>query len=727
MAKKSISIIFFIIGTLFSIVIKNAKILKNIHIIIKFNIFGYLCMLLTTIKNMKKSLKIIRIVIISLITLIVAVVLFGSLFGGCVAKNYVNNHGEDLIGRQIKVDHVGLNLFTGHVGIQDLAIMEDNGTDKFAGFDTLDVSVSILRLIGQTVHLRHITLAGLNVSIVQDSNKMNFQSIIDHFAKDSTEVEEETDTTPSNWVISLHKIHLSDGSAEYTDMRSKAHSGFHNLNIFVPDFVIGGKEKTDAGLTVQLTKGGTLKADASWNAETQDFTADLALSDLLLDQLKDFNMNLEFVKEIKGALGLTAHVTGNLKQALDMNIMGKVNVDNLDLLDSASTSLASMNHLGVDLNKLVLSQNLFDFNSIVIDGLNFRYELFADSTNTISRMFSQPQEAQDSTLAESETVPEEDTIAVDTTLKAIPLQLRLGHLDLNHMNFTYADHTLPDEFEFPVTDIRVTAENLTTSGNNNAKVFANLPDGGILMVDWKGNISEWKQNQSLRLDVKNLHLKNLSPYMVAYFGMPFTQGIFSFSSLNTIQNSQLNGKNKIDIYKPTLGDRRKDVKAKLKLPVKAALYILKDKDDKVILDVPIKGNVDNPEFNYMKLVWKTLGNLVVKVATSPVRMLGNLGGNDSDELFITIDNQDPDFTSEQFYQIDQVADVAKLDTNYRMSLTLLTRPTEDSVTLRNQKIRNKLLQKHLTDLGVPKGQYTIVQMKPSDTVKVEGYKVTLNY
>ena len=675
---------------------------------------------------MKKALKIIRIAIITLLVLIVALVLFGTLFGGCVAQNYVNTHGQDLIGREVQVDHVGLNLFTGRVAIHDLAIMEDNGSDRFAGFDTLDVSVSLLRLLGQTVYLRHITLSGLNVSIVQDSNQMNFQSIIDHFAKDSTEAEP-ADTTPSNWVVSLHKIHLTHGSADYTDLRRMAHSGFHNLNIFVPDFVIGGKEKTDAGLTVQLTKGGTLKADATWNAQTQDFTADLSLSDLQLDQLKDFNMNPDFVQEIKGALGLTAHVSGNLKQALDMNISGKVDVDNLDLIDSASTSLASLNHLGVDLNKMVLSQNLFDINSIVLDGLNLRYELFADSTNTLSRIFSKAQEVTDTTLAEAEPETVSDSATVDTTLQSIPLQLRLGHIDLNHINFTFADHTLPDPFEFPVNDLRLTADNITTSGNNNAKVFANLPEGGVLLVDWKGNISDWKLNQSLRLDVRNLHLTNLSPYMVAYFALPFTDGIFSFSSLNTIQNSQLNGKNKIDIYKPTLGERRNDVKPQLKLPVKAALYILKDKDDKVILDVPIKGNVDNPEFNYMKLVWKTLGNLVVKVATSPVRMLGNLGGSNDNELFITIDHHEPDFTSEQFYQIDQVAGVAKMDTSYRMLLQLHTRPTDDSIALRNQKIRNKLLQKHLSDLGVPKKQYQIIHLHPSDTVKVEGYSVTLSY
>ncbi len=669
---------------------------------------------------MKKVLKITRIVLVSLLALIVAILLFASLFGGCVAKKYVNSHGPDLLGRQIQVEHVGLNLFSGHVAVHNLAVLEDNASDRFAGFDTLDVSVSLLRLLGKTVHVRHITLAGLNVSIVQDQDRMNFQSIIDHFASDSASAEE-TDTTPSSWQVSLHKIRLSQGSASYTDLRRNTHSGFQHLNLFVPDFVIGGKDRTDAGLSVQLTKGGNLTADATWNALTQDFTADITLSDVLLDQLKDFYMDLDFVKEIKGALGLTAHVAGNLNRAMDMDITGKVSVDGLDLLDRKSNSVASLNHLGVDLNKAVLSQNLFDLNSVVLDGLNVRYELFADSSNTFSRLLGTSDKGQDVSSQAAATETEPDTA---TTSQPMPLQLHLGRLDLSHINFTYADYTLPDKFVFPVTDLRVQAQNLTTSGNNNAKVFANLPDGGVLLVDWHGNISDWKQHQQLRLDVRNLHLKSLSPYMVAFFGMPFTEGIFSFTSLNTIHNSQLDGRNKVDIYKPTLGDRRKEVDAKLRLPIKAALYILKDKDDKVILDVPIKGNVDNPEFNYMKLVWKTLGNLVVKVATSPLRMLGNLGGG-SDELFIAIDPLDPDFTSEQFYQIDQVADVAKVDTSYRMLLTLQTRPTEDSLVLRNQEVRNKLLQKHLSDLGVPKEQYQIVVTPPSDSVRTEGYQVTL--
>jgi len=302
------------------------------------------------------------------------------------------------------------------------------------------------------------------------------------------------------------------------------------------------------------------------------------------------------------------------------------------------------------------------------------------------------------------------------------MKLRVGHLSLTDINVTYADHTLPDDFEFPITKLRIEADEITTSGNNSAKLFATLPHGGVAMANWSGNITDWKSYQSLRLNIKNLHLTDLSPYMVAYLGQPFTDGIFSFSSYNTIRGSKLDGMNRIDIYKPTVGDRRKDVKDAKKLPLKAALYVLKDKDDKVLLDVPIAGDIDNPEFNYMKLVWKTLGNLLVKVATSPVRALsGNKGDG---ELFIAISPEETDFTSEQFYNIDRVAEMAKMDENIILNLELQTLPTTDSTIVRNHQRRNMILKHHLTESGIPENQIVITTAEPSADIKREGYAVS---
>ena len=666
---------------------------------------------------MKKPLKITLITLGSIIALLLIILLFVSIFGGSIARNYVNKHAVELIGRKANIEHIGLNLFSGHVAVNELTVYEEDGIEPFAAFDTLDVSLKVRKLLGKEVCVRHITLTGLNVQVLQEGARFNFTSILEHFAKDSTETEEEKDTTPSSWVIDLHNIRLGSERIYYADLQRGSHWGIQELNLVVPDFRIGGSDDADADLTLALADGGTLTVDAQYNAESNDFKVDLGLDNFALNQVKPYVTDMANIDEIEGRLDVDARVMGNLSKIMDMTIVANVSIDEVDILDNHQHSVASLDHLGIDLNKLVLNQKIYDIHSVELKGLTARYELFADSTNTFGRFLKSRDE-------ERETRDESNADTVTDKSQETKMQFRLERLALSGINFTYADHTLPEDFIFPVTNIRVEANDVSLSGNNSARIFAQLPGGGVATINWSGNLDDWKSSQTLRLNIKDLHLTTLNPYMLAYLGQPFTDGIFSFTSYNTLHNSKLEGKNRIDIYKPTVGDRRKDVQSKMKLPVKAALYILKDKDDKVILDVPIAGNIDSPEFNYMKLVWKTLGNLFVKVVTSPARALGDLFHGDGDELFIGIDPMILDFTSEQFYQIDKVAELAKVDETVKLNLELQTRPSEDSVVVANNQHRNDLLQHHLVGLGLNAGQFTITTAEPEAAIKKEGYVVT---
>lgn len=659
---------------------------------------------------MKKGLRITLVVV----CVIVALLLLVSLLAGPIAKSYINNNAEELLGRKAHIDHVGLNLFTGHVAVRGLTVFEENGTDAFAGFDTLDVGVSLLKMIGKEVYVRHITLAGLDVKVLQRDTVFYFSSMLDHFKSD--EPEEEQDTTPSEWIVNLHNIRFSNGKINYSDLERGSHWGMNDLNLIVPDFCIGGKDNTGAGLTLALAGGGSLTADAQYNAQSNDFSATLSLAHFALDQVRPYLTDMADIGEIKGLLNIDAEVKGNLSRIMEMQIAATANIDSVDVLDGKDNSLVALNHLGVVIGRLVLSQNLYDIDQVELTGLSARYELFADSSNTLSRIMKNKGNEN-----ENENENENSGTENAETQDSQPMKLRIGNLAVSNVNITYADHTLPDPFEFPVTNLRIEASDISTSGYNSARIFAALPHGGIAAITWSGNITEWKSYQSLRLNIKNLHLTDLSPYMVAYLGQPFTDGIFSFTSLNTITNGKLDGKNHIDIYKPTVGDRRKDVKDAKKLPLKAALYVLKDKDDKVLIDLPITGDIDNPEFNYMKVVWKTLGNLLVKVATSPARAFS---GSKGEDLFIPVSPEESDFTSEQFYAIDRVAEMAKMDEFVILNLELQTRPVSDSTITQNHERRNRILMQHLIHEGIAEDQIVITTAEPSPDLKREGYAVT---
>ena len=70
----------------------------------------------------------------------------------------------------------------------------------------------------------------------------------------------------------------------------------------------------------------------------------------------------------------------------------------------------------------------------------------------------------------------------------------------------------------------------------------------------------------------------------------------AFASENKMSGWNIESKNTIDIYNIDVGDKDGNTDPEYMVPMKVGLYILKDKDDKIQFDVPVKGNVKDPEF-----------------------------------------------------------------------------------------------------------------------------------
>ena len=610
---------------------------------------------------MKKGLKIILIIAAIIIGLLTIVMLLVS----PVAKSYVNHHGKDLIGREIKVEKLKVNALFGRVRIYDMTVYEEDDQTAFFSMDTLDVSVKLRKLLWHKLHVRHIVLAEPRVRILQDGDRFNFSSIIDHFASDE---EEEEDTTASDWKLGFYNIRLSNGEVFYADKKMKSKWDLKHLNIKIPGVYFDGEENTDAGVALQLADGGVLRTDASLNMDNNNFAVNVELEKFAISNAKAYLSDVMNVGKMEGLLDAGIKVNGNLSDILDMNIKGTVNLGGVDIRDNRDDQVLTCSSLAVAVNRINLKNNVYDIEKVSIDGLTSQYNVYADGSN-FSRLFdvnsqSADTEEQDNSFEESQPT----TDVTEEASSSTPLSLRVGSFAVNDAQFTYNDYSLPDQFSFPLKKINIKADNISSGGDNNARVMAQLPHSGMAMIRWHGNINDWKQSQHLVVNIKNLQLKDLSPYSVAYLGFPFEDGTLSFTSDNSIRYSQLDGKNMLDLYNPELGEKRKDVDAKVNIPLKAALYILKDKDGKIQLDVPVKGNIDSPEFSYMKIVWKTLGNLVVKVATSPFRAVAKTMGKDGELDFITFNPLQTHFNSEQYSTLNKIADVLQYDTNIVVTL-----------------------------------------------------------
>ena len=98
-----------------------------------------------------------------------------------------------------------------------------------------------------------------------------------------------------------------------------------------------------------------------------------------------------------------------------------------------------------------------------------------------------------------------------------------------------------------------------------------------------------------------------------------------------LSKKHLDAENKVLIDQLTLGDKTDSPDA-TSLPVKLALALVTDRNGQIDIDLPIKGNLSDPDFRYGRLVFQALGNLVSKAVTSPFSAIASLVGGKGEEL-----------------------------------------------------------------------------------------------
>lgn len=158
----------------------------------------------------------------------------------------------------------------------------------------------------------------------------------------------------------------------------------------------------------------------------------------------------------------------------------------------------------------------------------------------------------------------------------------------------------------------------------------------------------------------------------------------------------LEGRNNLNIAKCEVADKQKSPKPEYNIPLKTALYLIKDKNDQIKMELPVQGDINSPEFSYKKIIFKTLTNLLVKVAVSPVSFLANSLGFSPDKLkSIPFEAAQNDFSPEQLTQINQLAEIIKAKPEMTLTLHQYVNIEQSKLTLaRFHAKRNYYLMQH---------------------------------
>lgn len=627
------------------------------------------------------------IALIVLAALIVVVIAALKIAPG-VAKNYVVEHSEELIGRKMKIENVEFSPFTFTVTVDDFAIFEPDGSTPFVAFEKFRINVNPTRLLAKEISVSEIYLKGLYTRVAQRGDLFNFSDILNKFAADSTadttaaKEEPKVDATAADsaqalnldptealggFSVAIENITLEKGNIIYEDLKVGSKIHIQDFSVAIPAVYFSNKN-TDIGVNLKFANGGDLGIKVQFNMKTQDFGVNVTLNKLALAVAKPYLKDFINYKDFEGTLGVDLNVAGNVNNVLSSNVSGTVSVDDIKLTETSGKAIG-VAHVGVGIAKANVNEMDFRVDSVIVDGAYAHLDLLKNGKTNIDILLEP--------LNKPAKAAPVDTTAKDepkTAEKSKPLKAVINKLQVVNTNVSASDHTPKQTFNYKVSNITVNGSNINFNTPCTINVSAAFPEGGALTLKYKGALSDIGTMDAY-ISVKNLALKHFSPYSHHYTGYPISSGTMAFASENKMNDWNIESKNTIDIYNIDVADKDGSTDPEYMVPMKVGLYILKDKDDKIQFDVPVKGNVKDPEFSYLKIVWQTVMNLLIKVALSPLKVVGNvaatgagvvgidLGKNDE----IYIDPLASSFTSEQFAKAQKMVEALAKDKKLKMN------------------------------------------------------------
>ncbi len=219
----------------------------------------------------------------------------------------------------------------------------------------------------------------------------------------------------------------------------------------------------------------------------------------------------------------------------------------------------------------------------------------------------------------------------------------------------FSDYTIKPRYSTQLKNLGGRISGLSLGKNKTADVELRGKMGSDVPFEIVGKINPSSDNFFVDLTAKfrGLDLSPMTPYSGKYIGYTIEKGKLSLDVKYLIVNKKLESQNKIFFDQFTLGDKVESKDA-VQLPVKLAISLLKDRNGKIDLDIPVSGNLDDPEFSVWKIIMKVLKNILVKAATAPFALIGSLFGGGEDLSYIEFDYGIARVNDENLKKIDNM-------------------------------------------------------------------------
>ena len=294
-------------------------------------------------------------------------------------------------------------------------------------------------------------------------------------------------------------------------------------------------------------------------------------------------------------------------------------------------------------------------------------------------------------------------------------------------NMIYSDNTIDKDITLSFLNTQV--DNITSVNDAITKfqLTSILDEYAFIISDANFTMVTPFEKTKFKSEILNVDLPSLSPYSARYIGSNTSNGKLNIVLDYTIKKAKIKSTNNVSIDDMELGEGVESEDA-IKAPVGLAIALLKDSDDKILLNVPITGDINNPDFYLGDVIRRSITNILLNIVSAPFKFLGSLAGLDGEDMSKVIfafgSNK---LTKEQKQKLDTLVKVLVKRPNLSLSIQPSYATKEDGVTLDKKlsKEQHKVLLETLAkQRALAIRNYVLLKKLPASRVEIKKEIVT---
>ncbi|WP_053153531.1 DUF748 domain-containing protein [Pseudomonas sp. Pf153] len=426
------------------------------------------------------------------------------------------------------------------------------------------------------------------------------------------------------WQVLLKDVQLRDYQVHLADRQAQPavalDVGPLNLDLQNYDTLNGSPFtlKLDTG----LGKQGKILADGEVNLNPVSARLKVKTQDIDLRVAQAYINPFIRLELRSGMLGSDLAVDLKGIDPLAFAVTGRAQVDQLHTLDTLKT------------------RDFVKWQSVVVEGLNYQHgdSLSIDKVNLFQPYARFMINDDRTTNVDDLLIPQPPDSAKNTAAKPAsqgkPLGIHIGAIAINDGSANFADFSLTPNFATAIQQLNGQIGTIDSRQAKPASVDVKGKVDRYAPVTIKGALNPFDPMASLDIatSFKRVELTTLTPYSGKFAGYRIRKGRLNLDLHYRITQGQLQAENKVVVEQLQLGEKVDSPDA-VSLPLKLAVALLKDSEGRISIELPVSGNLNDPQFSVMPIVWQTLRNLVVRAAQAPFKLIGGLvAGGGSEDL-----------------------------------------------------------------------------------------------